>query len=43
MPRPSEVIQTFKKYYQEDEKKATTYFYDLSIASNYISLKNKNG
>ena len=36
MPRPSEVIQTFKKYYQEDEKKATTYFYDLSIASNYI-------
>lgn len=36
MPRPSEVIQTFKKYYKEDEKKATKYFYDLSIASNYI-------
>ena len=36
MPRPSEVIQTFKEYYKEDFKKATKYFYDLSIASNYI-------
>ena len=36
MPRPSEVIQTFKEYYKEDSKKATKYFYDLSIASNYI-------
>ena len=36
MPRPSEVIQTFKEYYTEDSKKATKYFYDLSIASNYI-------
>ena len=36
MPRPSEVIQTFEEYYKEDSKKATKYFYDLSIASNYI-------
>ena len=36
MPRPSEVVQTFKEYYKEDSKKATKYFYDLSIASNYI-------
>ena len=36
MPRPREVIQTFKEYYKEDSKKATKYFYDLSIASNYI-------
>ena len=32
MPRPSEVIQTFKEYYKEDSKKATKYFYDLSIS-----------
>lgn len=36
MPRPSEVRETFEAYYKEDPKKATQYFYNLSIASNYI-------
>ena len=36
MPRPSEVIQKFDNLYQENKKAATDYFYDLSIASNYI-------
>ncbi|MBE6062995.1 MAG: UDP-glucose--hexose-1-phosphate uridylyltransferase [Clostridium butyricum] len=36
MPRPSEVIGTFKKLYSESPEKATNYYYDLSIASNYI-------
>ena len=36
MPRPSEVVTKFNTYYKEDPKKATKYFYDLSIASNYI-------
>lgn len=36
MPRPSEVIGKFKKLYSQSPKKATDYYYDLSIASNYI-------
>lgn len=36
MPRPSEVIEKFKTLYQEDPKKATDYYYDLSRASNYM-------
>lgn len=36
MPRPSEVVSTFKELYKEDPKKATDYFYKLSIDSNYI-------
>ena len=36
MPRPSEVVRTFNVLYQESPQKATNYFYDLSIASNYI-------
>ena len=36
MPRPSEVVETFNDLYQKDCQKATDYFYDLSIASNYI-------
>ena len=36
MPRPSEVIGTFKKIYEESPEKATDYYYNLSIASNYI-------
>lgn len=36
MPRPSEVINTFSKLYKEDPKHATDYYFDLSIASNYI-------
>lgn len=36
MPRPSEVITTFKEKYQESPIKATQYYYDLSISSHYI-------
>lgn len=36
MPRPSEVKAKFDAYYKENPKKATKYYYDLSIASNYI-------
>lgn len=37
MPRPSEVINTFHAYYKEKGPQAATeYFYQLSIASNYI-------
>lgn len=36
MPRPSEVIKTFKTLYQVSPEKATDYYYALSIASNYI-------
>ena len=35
MPRPSEVIRTFHKL-KKDPSKATDYFYQLSIHSNYI-------
>lgn len=36
MPRPSEVIETFNKLYDDSKEKATDYYYKLSIASNYI-------
>ena len=36
MPRPSEVINTFRKLYENSPEKATDYYYKLSIASNYI-------
>lgn len=38
MPRPSEVVKTFKKRYANNPKEATQYYYDLSKASNYIRL-----
>ncbi|MFR7590453.1 MAG: UDP-glucose--hexose-1-phosphate uridylyltransferase [Longibaculum sp.] len=36
MPRPSEVIKTFQEEYCMSPQKATDYYYQLSIASNYI-------
>ena len=36
MPRPSEVIHKFNDLYKQDPKKATDYYYNLSINSNYI-------
>lgn len=36
MPRPSEVVQEFNKNYEISPKLATDYFYNLSIASQYI-------
>lgn len=36
MPRPSEVIYQYRELYKNDPKSATDYFYQLSIASNYI-------
>lgn len=36
MPRPSEVIRTFKEYYRQDAEKATDYYYKLSCDSDYI-------
>ncbi|MBO5701174.1 MAG: UDP-glucose--hexose-1-phosphate uridylyltransferase [Clostridia bacterium] len=36
MPRPSEVTAKFFELYKEDPKKASDYFYHLSIDSNYI-------
>lgn len=36
MPRPHEVVQTFRKKYQISPSTATDYYYNLSIASNYI-------
>ena len=36
MPRPSEVIDKFNKLYASSPKAATDYYYNLSIASNYI-------
>lgn len=36
MPRPSEVVETFYELYNEDPKKATDWYYDLSVNSNYI-------
>lgn len=36
MPRPSEVVNKFYQLYDENKQKATQYFYDLSIHSNYI-------
>ncbi len=39
MPRPSEVIRKFNKFWGEDSKKATDYFYSLSKNSNYIRVE----
>ena len=36
MPRPSEVIRTFRALYQESPRKATDYYYKLSCDSDYI-------
>lgn len=36
MPRPSEVISKFNNLYSKSPKDSTDYFYELSIASNYI-------
>ena len=36
MPRPSEVVEEFNKFYEVSAKFATDYFYKLSIASQYI-------
>lgn len=36
MPRPSEVINKYNQIYNLSPQKATEYYYDLSIASNYI-------
>jgi UDPglucose--hexose-1-phosphate uridylyltransferase len=36
MPRPSEVISKFNELYKDSKEKATEYYYNLSIASNYI-------
>ncbi|MFI3206870.1 MAG: UDP-glucose--hexose-1-phosphate uridylyltransferase [Clostridia bacterium] len=35
-PRPSEVIDIFEELYAENPQRATDYFYDLSVASDYI-------
>ena len=35
-PRPSQVIKTFNELKKEDSKKATDYFYKLSLDSDYI-------
>ncbi|OCA87642.1 galactose-1-phosphate uridylyltransferase [Bacillus sp. FJAT-27225] len=37
--RPSDLNRTFKEKYSEDPKKATDYFYKLSLNSNYIQTK----
>lgn len=36
MPRPSEIINTFNRLYSKSPIKATSYYFKLSIASNYI-------
>jgi UDPglucose--hexose-1-phosphate uridylyltransferase len=36
MPRPSEVIGKFNALYQDSPQAATDFYYDLSIASNYV-------
>jgi len=36
MPRPSEIINKFNGLYKLSEERATEYYYDLSITSNYI-------
>lgn len=36
MPRPSEVVRAFKALHAESPRKATDYYYQISIASNYI-------
>ncbi|MGL6249093.1 MAG: UDP-glucose--hexose-1-phosphate uridylyltransferase, partial [Culicoidibacterales bacterium] len=36
MPRPSQVIREFNSHYAQHPQQATTYYYNLSKASNYI-------
>lgn len=36
VPRPAEVIRTFREKYKSSPKEATDYFYELSRASDYI-------
>lgn len=36
MPRPNEVVDKFQQLYKEKPSMATDYFYNMSIASNYI-------
>ncbi len=36
MPRPSQIIETFRRKYEEDPRKATAYYYDLAQNTNYI-------
>ncbi|MDF2699639.1 MAG: galT, partial [Haloplasmataceae bacterium] len=36
MPRPSEISHSFWELYHLNQKEATDYFYQLSVASNYI-------
>lgn len=36
MPRPGEVIKTFREKYEKSPKEATDYYYSLSKASDYI-------
>lgn len=36
MPRPNEVVDKFQQLYKEKPSSATDYFYNMSIASNYI-------
>ena len=36
LPRPSEVIKTFREKYAKSPKEATDYYYDFSRASDYI-------
>ena len=38
LPRPSQVIETFSKYYQHSPEEATDYYYDFSRATNYIHV-----
>ena len=35
-PRPAQVIAKFREDYAEDPKKATDYYYNFSVATNYI-------
>ncbi|OOM06338.1 UDP-glucose--hexose-1-phosphate uridylyltransferase [Clostridium saccharobutylicum] len=42
MPRPSEVINKFKSLYEISPIKATEYYFNLSIASNYIRKDRTN-
>ncbi|XFA99571.1 galactose-1-phosphate uridylyltransferase [Candidatus Izemoplasma sp. B36] len=39
MPRPSELTRMFRKHYKSGPLTATTFFHNLSIASNYIKTK----
>jgi UDPglucose--hexose-1-phosphate uridylyltransferase len=38
MPKPSEIINKFNKFYNESARMATKYYYELSKSSNYIRM-----